>query len=290
MNADISGIVLSKAELAASIAAARKQDKSGMPDKLCAVAFETTDDTVTLYASNGFLAVRASGANQDLDGLGAMPPNRWRVDLEFLREVAKNVSGKGFARLCFNGKSLHTAAILATEDYGNGPELIQRGEYSWTERDAVDQQLKFPFDSTEEIIRNADVAETGVPSPITPAYYELLALIGRCGVEEFERCPGRKRTDPVLDTGETEDGTKWTCVCMPRATAIGEKDKPTESRQVEMDDRLEDQLLESLDALGSKGVSVNVVHTDQPPNNTKRIPMPDGIKRRSRKSKEKSDQ
>jgi hypothetical protein len=89
---------------------------------------------------------------------------------------------------------------------------------------------------------------------------------------------------------------------MPRATAMKEEGKPSDSRQVEIEDHLEDDLRRSLEAIKNpdgtgetkvfqKGLeSTEFVQIGGPgyePSNTnsKRKKMPDGIKR-TRKQKE----
>jgi len=203
MRADHEGVVLTKPELGAAIAAALPSSKT-----LNAVAFESLIATVVMYASDGRLAVQATGEN---DGLH---PGKWRVSLAFLEMVHKSMGAKDLVRLCFSGESLHEAVVLDVLE--EMPELVveEAGTITW-HTDAADHQEQFPFDTLEGRFRE-NSADRGVPAPVAPRYYEVLAKVGKCGIHAFERCPGRRRLDsPVYDTAVAANGTRWACLTLP---------------------------------------------------------------------------
>lgn len=205
MRANEEGLELTRAELTAAIAAA-----SPASHTLNAVAFEAGITTVRMYASDGRIAVQATGDNEGLQ------EGRWRVLLEFLDSVKKTMGSKSLCRLRFSGASLHEAVILerVDDDDGKNPTLEESATITW-HADAVDHQQQFPFDELADHFRGM-ANDRGVPAPVVPRYYEVLALVGKCGIRTFDRCPGRRRHDsPVFDVAKAYNGTDWVCLSMP---------------------------------------------------------------------------
>ena len=204
MRATHEGVELTKPELVAAIAAANPSSS-----KLNVVAFEAALNTIRMYASDGRVAIQATGVNAGLHG------GRWCVSLAFLDMVKKSMASKAICRLCFSGASLHQAIVLEMFDDDDGdPVLDETGSIVWP-ADAADHVKRFPFDELATSFRDSPLIH-GVPAPVTPRYYELLALVGKCGISAFERCPGRDRHHaPMIDTATSSNGTDWCCLSVP---------------------------------------------------------------------------